>query len=115
MKKLLFLLPLLLLASSCFWQSGDGSKPGIVAFTASPATIGSAINAKTLSAIKSQGTGILQRRSAPVRISDPGARRVLARASGGDLQRERLPADIRTWGRPRCRDGQRRDGHVRLG
>ena len=41
MKKLLFLLPLLLLVTSCFWQSGDGSKPGIVAFTATPATIGS--------------------------------------------------------------------------
>jgi hypothetical protein len=41
LKKFLWLLPLFVLMTSCFWQGGSGSKPGIVAFTATPLTIGS--------------------------------------------------------------------------
>jgi hypothetical protein len=38
LKRILLILPIFLLTTSCFWQSA-GAKPGVVAFTATPATI----------------------------------------------------------------------------
>jgi hypothetical protein len=39
LKKILLILPLLLLTTSCFWQSAGENKPVIVAFAATPSTI----------------------------------------------------------------------------